>query len=405
MTQEPRTTRRGLLGYAGSTVAGAAAGAGIAAAVASRGDDDAVEQVRPVLPGTVSPFGAHQPGVTAPTPAVTRLLALDAKDGLDRDALGRLMRAWTGTIAAATQGRAAPGDTARDLAQANTDLTVTVGWGPGLFEKAGLADQRPPALADIPPMEHDRLQDAWSGGDLLLMLSAADDTTVTHVARRLLLDSEPFARTRWEQEGSWRGLGADHLPHTGRNLFGQVDGTANLPEDDPLFDSTVWAKTPGWFAGGTTMVVRRIRMDLDLWDTLTRQEQERAIGRDLAVGAPLTGTHEREKPAWLAKDDAGKPVIPLDAHMRMSHAEFVGGARMLRRGVNYTTFDPHTGARESGLVFCSFQADVDAQFTPIQRNLDKGDALNAWTTAIGSAVFAILPGFTEDGWLGDTLLA
>ncbi len=52
----------------------------------------------------------------------------------------------------------------------------------------------------------------------------------------------------------------------------------------------------------------------------------------------------------------------------------------------------------------SFQADIDSQFTPIQRRLDRGDALNTWTTAVGSATFAILPGFEEGGWLGEPLL-
>lgn len=30
--------------------------------------------------------------------------------------------------------------------------------------------------------------------------------------------------------------------------------------------------------------------------------------------------------------------------------------------------------------------------------------LNEWTTAVGSAVFAVLPGFVEGGRLGETLL-
>lgn len=402
MSTEPRATRRALLGYAGTGGLGVAAGAGLGLALGA--EEDAAAGATPVAPTTVSPFGVHQPAVTAPTPRANHFLALDLEDGSSRDDLARLMRQWTGSIVALTQGRPAPGDRARDLAQPNTDLTVTVGWGGSLFDKVGLVDQRPPALADVPPFGHDRLQEAWSGGDLLVMVCADDDTTAAHVGRQLLLDAAPFAHLRWEQHGSWRGLDGDQQRQTGRNLFGQVDGTGNLRPDDPLFDSTVWTKTPDWFAGGTTFVIRRIRMDLDLWDTLTREEQERSVGRDLTVGAPLTGSKERDLPDFDARDAAGKPVIPESSHLRLSHPEFNGGARILRRGVNYTAFDPHTGRREAGLVFCSFQADIESQFTRIQRQLDRSDALNAWTTAIGSAGFAILPGFAEDGWLGDTLL-
>ncbi len=46
-----------------------------------------------------------------------------------------------------------------------------------------------------------------------------------------------------------------------------------------------------------------------------------------------------------------------------------------------------------------------AQFVPLQQRLDQADALNTWTTAIGSAVFAVLPGFEPGGWLGEALFA
>lgn len=331
-----------------------------------------------------------------------RLLAFDLLPSVDRDALGRLMRLWTGDIEAATQGRPAPGDTAPDLAQDNLDLTITVGWGAAVFELPGLRGARPAGFVGVPTMTHDRLRDEWSGGDLLLLAQAADDTTLTHVLRRFVLDAEPFATVRWEQVGSWRGLDRDQQPMTGRNLFGQVDGTANLHPDDPEFGPTVWTQAPDWFAGGTTVVVRRIAMDLDEWDTLTRSEQEASIGRDLATGAPLTGGQEQTDLDLRARDDQGRLVVARDAHARLSHPALNGGARILRKGANYTVADGPR--RESGLVFMSFQADVGTQFVPIQQRLDRGDALNEWTTAIGSAEFAILPGFEQGGWLGETLL-
>ena len=354
------------------------------------------------MPTSLSPYGAHQPGIAAATPRANRLLSLDLQRGVTREALGRLMRLWTGTIEAVTQGRAAPGDTARDLAQANTDLSIIVGWGPRTLARAGL--DRPACLAPVPPFRHDRLQEHWSGGDLVLLVGAADDTTVSHVVRRLVKDAAPFATLRWDQAGSWRGLDRDQAPTTGRNLFGQVDGTANPRPDDPMFDSTVWVKRPDWLAGGSTLVVRRIRMDLDTWDKLTRDEQERSVGRDLSVGAPLGGERERDQPDFHSRDEGGRLLIPTNSHVRRSHPSFNGGAQILRRGMNYTAFDPATRQHESGLIFCSFQADIDEQFNRIQRSLDESDQLNTWTTAIGSAEFAILPGFEPGGWLGEHAL-
>ncbi len=74
------------------------------------------------------------------------------------------------------------------------------------------------------------------------------------------------------------------------------------------------------------------------------------------------------------------------------------GARIFRKGVSYAT------GEESGLVFMSHQASVAGQFVPIQRSLDRMDALNTWTTAVGSATFAVPPGFEEGDWLGSGLL-
>ena len=44
------------------------------------------------------------------------------------------------------------------------------------------------------------------------------------------------------------------------------------------------------------------------------------------------------------------------------------------------------------------------QFVPVQRRLAEADLLNLWTTPIGSAVFAVLPGAQPGEVLGEALL-
>jgi dye decolorizing peroxidase len=353
--------------------------------------------------GSHSPFGPHQSGITTPTQRVVELVALDLLSETDVEGLGRLMRLWTGDIVALMAGRPAPGDTAPELAERNRDLTVTVGWGPAVFDVPGLGSARPGGLVEIPAMKHDRLEQRWSGGDLLLVVGAHDGTSVSHAVRRLVADAAPFARLRWRQSGFWDGFGRSGEPATGRNLFGQVDGSANPSPGTREHDETVWADGPSGFAGGTTLVVRRIAMDLDLWDTVTRGEQEASIGRRLADGAPLTGGGERDDLDLTATQD-GRPVVAMRAHARLAHPSMNDGARIFRKGVNYTA-PGETGEIESGLLFLSYQADIGRQFVPMQRRLDAEDMLNEWTTATGSAVFAVPPGFRRDGWLGESLLA
>jgi dye decolorizing peroxidase len=76
----------------------------------------------------------------------------------------------------------------------------------------------------------------------------------------------------------------------------------------------------------------------------------------------------------------------------------------LRRPYNYDVAPSGDELSDSGLIFITFQADVDAQFVPIQRRLDELDLLNEWTSPIGSAVFAVLPGCRKREYLGQALL-
>ncbi len=62
------------------------------------------------------------------------------------------------------------------------------------------------------------------------------------------------------------------------------------------------------------------------------------------------------------------------------------------------------GRPDVGLLFVAYAADITTQFVPIQQRLAENDLFNTWTTPIGSAVFAILPGCAPDGFIGDTLL-
>lgn len=56
-----------------------------------------------------------------------------------------------------------------------------------------------------------------------------------------------------------------------------------------------------------------------------------------------------------------------------------------------------------GLMFASYQADIERQFLPIQRRLDGMDLLNQWTTPIGSTVWAIPPGVADGDYVGSRL--
>jgi dye decolorizing peroxidase len=208
----------------------------------------------------------------------------------------------------------------------------------------------------------------------------------------------------WQQPGFRRAYGSEAPGTTMRNLLGQLDGTKNLAPGTAAFDAAVWlGDAAGWLAGGTSLVIRRTKLHLDKWDRLDRTGREAAVGRRLGNGAPLTGTDEHDEPDFAATTPIGFPVIAEFAHIARARPSQPGEV-IFRRGYNYDHGATSTELTDAGLIFTSFQADITTQFLPIQTRLAEFDLLNEWTTPIGSAVFAIPPGATEGGFVGETIL-
>ncbi|MFD8594437.1 Dyp-type peroxidase [Kitasatospora sp. NPDC059646] len=401
----PAVGRRRLLAAGGALALGGAL-AGAAAGTAARGDARGDARPQPPAFGrqTVAFHGPHQAGIETPAQAHAAFLGLDLHDGTDRAALGRMMRLLTDDAVRLTRGEPALADTEAELAALPARLTVTFGFGPGLFRAAGLDDRRPASLEPLPPFAIDRLQDRWCGGDLLIQICADDPLTVAHAQRMLIKDARSFARLRWAQRGFRNGRGMQGDATTQRNLMGQVDGTVNPPPDSEVFARAVWTDAgPEWLRGGTTLVLRRIRMELETWDLADTRAKEFSVGRTLGTGAPLTGTAEHDEPDFDAQDALGLPVIPEFAHIRRARVADPA-QRIFRRPYNYDDAPAADGTPDTGLLFASFQRDIAEQFLPVQRALAAADQLNQWTTPIGSAVFAVPPGCAPGGWIGERLL-
>jgi len=428
-------SRRALLGSA-LAVAGAGVGFAGGSIAATAGFPPDPRQGDAGQADSVSPLGRHQAGIETPQQRYATFVAADLQV-VDAAALRDLLKDLSATIVRITRGLEPPDSSAFPPgADATTDfasglpparLTVTVGLGPRAFELAGLARAVPLRLRPLPGFAVDRLDPRWGGGDLLLQL-CADDAQVVSAAMRALRARLPgFASIRWTQSG-FVGLQADGS--TPRNMFGQRDGTANPRAGSAEFAETVWAlpDEPAWFTGGTYLVFRKIRMDTAHWDLTPRTRQDAALGRRRSDGAPLTGADEFDEPDLGAAKADGSPVIATDAHIRR-----VGGFPMFRRSYSYDYgfltamaggspdplaapddhvhepgTEPHHhgghGSLDAGLLFCAYGNDPDAQFIPAQRRMAEADGLNRFLQHTGSAIFAILPGFGADGYLGDTLV-
>jgi deferrochelatase/peroxidase EfeB len=309
-------------------------------------------------------------------------------------------------------------DSAEALGMPPARLTITFGFGPGLFTKEGqdrygLADRRPSALVDLPKFAGDQLVEANSGGDLSVQACADDPQVAFHAVRQLARMAYNVAQIRWVQTGFTASYNEKETP---RNLMGFKDGTNNPSVNDPkMTDKFIWVgdEGPDWMRAGSYMVVRRIRIALEHWDRMNVAFQEQTVGRQKYSGAPLGGTSEFDKANYDATDNDGNPIIPENAHIRLAAAEKNDGAQILRRPYSYNDGANFTAERwppwrqemefDAGLFFLCYQRDPRTGFIKLFEKMSKFDMMNQFVTPTGGGLFACPGGALEGGFIGQKL--
>ena len=391
-----RVSRRTML--AGGVTAASGVAAGAAGAVLFTGEEDVASAPEPVA---VEAFhGNHQAGIATPPQAHAAFLSLSLKSGIGLERFASVQKLLSQDAERLTQGEPPLGDTEPELAKLANRLTITFGFGYELFDKLAIADRRPGDFTKLPKFELDRLDEKWNGGDVLLQICADDATTVAHALRMCVKDSRSIAKVRWVMRGFRQAPPVIEAGATPRNTMGQLDGTANPAPGGEAFAETVWRDGDDPTKNGSILVVRRIRTELETWDAVDPAVKEMSIGRALDTGAPLTGKNEHDEPDFDATNDLGFTVIPPKSHIRRAQLE--DGRQIFRRAYNYDDQVSADGTSDTGLIFASYQKDI-ATFADIQAQLDNGDMLNDWVTAIGSSEFLIPPGCQPGGWVGETL--
>ncbi|MEV7723932.1 iron uptake transporter deferrochelatase/peroxidase subunit [Streptomyces sp. NPDC087917] len=403
-------SRRAVLGWGGAGLALGAAAAGGAAVAFDRGSDMAPTSS---TGAAVAFHGEHQAGIASAVQDRLHFAAFDVKTK-DRAELVALLKDWTEAARRMTAGQpvgeggfgglpeAPPDDTGEALGLKASRLTLTIGFGPGLFDKGrfGLEGKRPEALIELEQFPGDNLDPARSGGDLCVQACADDPQVAVHAIRQLARIGFGKVAVRWSQLGFGKTSSTTPDAQTPRNMMGFKDGTRNVSGTDAAgLDKHVWVGAgdgSAWLTGGSYLVARRIRMHIETWDRTSLQEQEDVFGRDKGEGAPVGKSKERDEPFLKAM----KP----DAHVRLAHPDTNDGATILRRGYSFTDGTDGLGRLDAGLFFLAYQRDVRKGFVPIQRGLSKSDALNEYIQHVGSAVFAVPPGVLDkDDWWGRTL--
>ena len=158
-----------------------------------------------------------------------------------------------------------PATAAKRWASGASGLTLTFGFGAGLFD--GIATAWPGAgrrrWSICPAFNGDQLVPEHSGGDLSIQACADDPQVAFHAVRQLVRLADGVARVRWAQTGFLPETPTDETP---RNLMGFKDGTRNAQRSRCI------------------RLGRRRRTRVDAWRQLCRGAQDPhgagALGQD-----------------------------------------------------------------------------------------------------------------------------
>ena len=336
-----------------------------------------------------------------------------------------LLKAWTTAADRMTRGLPAgpvgptdgaplvpPDDTGEAIGLTPGGLTLTFGFGPGLFrdthghDRFGLADRQPEALRDLPHFSGDQLDPAKSRGDICVQACSEDPQVAVHAIRNLARIGFGTVAVRWSQLGFGRTSSTSTSQSTPRNLFGFKDGTLNVKaEEADALDRYVWVAPDddqAWLAGGSYLVARRINMHIETWDRQGLQPQEDVIGRTKGSGAPLSGGTEFT-PLDLSVKGSDGPLIPVDSHVAVVSPERNDGNRILRRGYNFVDGSNALGGLDAGLFFIAYVRDPRTHFIPMQTKMAGSDAIMEYLQFTSSAIFAVPPGTSAGEHVGQAL--
>lgn len=217
---------------------------------------------------------------------------------------------------------------------------VLVGIGPQLVADAG---GTVPGLAPLPTFpDSARVAIPHTPADVFLRIAGADLGEVLWRTNSLLqqLPSQLVIADQTD--------GFDHAG--GRDLSGYEDGTENPEGDAAVAAALVQDQGPG-LDGGSVVAVQRWVHDLAAFQSMSKTEQDHAIGRERVSNEEL--------------EDA-----PESAHVkRTAQEDFAPEAFVLRRSM------PWSDQRGAGLVFVAFGASLGPFTALLQRMTGAEDGL------------------------------
>jgi deferrochelatase/peroxidase EfeB len=213
----------------------------------------------------------------------------------------------------------------------------------------------------------DTVTDNGADADVVVQLTADTQAALTRAV--VATQRQVTGDGRATLSGVWFGYRRDDR----RSWLGFHDGVDNVNGPERINVVEVGPQADDrWLRGGTYLAFLRIEIDLDVWEALSRQEQELAVGRDKHTGGALNPAGDEVRRVALA---AGTTSVFARANLPTREPGLVdlddptglGGShvqrtrrhpnlRIFRQGYEYLEVTGNPPVLQTGLNFVSFQS-------------------------------------------------
>lgn len=250
--------------------------------------------------------------------------------------------------------------------QPDGGLACVAGIGSEAWDRL-FSGPRPAGLHPLPIFAGDTHKSVTTPGDLLFHIRAREMYLCFELASRIMdrlrgvvtVVDEVHGFKYWDR----------------RDLLGFVDGTENPAGEEASDAVLVTAEQDADFAGGSYVVVQKYLHDIPAWNSLTVEEQEKAIGR-----------------SKLADIEMPDDVKPANSHVALNTVTDADGTErdILRDNMPFGS----AGSGEFGTYFIGYTNDPDV-IEQMLENMFVGsppgnhDRILDFSTAVTGTLFAV----------------
>lgn len=240
------------------------------------------------------------------------------------------------------------------------NLKVALGFSNDAWDYLFPNAPKPKELETYQTLTGPKYQMPATKGDLFLHIRANDEAAVYELMSQVMLFLRDFTTVVDETKG--------FRYFEGRAIIGFIDGTEN-PQVEDAADYAIIGDEDPFFENGSYAFAQKWRHNMDIWNKLTTETQEKAVGRKKFSDPEL--------------EDGEKFS---NAHNVASQAKINGvEQKIVRMNVPYS--DPASG--NTGTYFIGYSRYWKVTKTMLQNMLDKGDYLLSFSDILSGQLFFI----------------